>query len=58
MRLLTAHRILIGAAIALGLVMVAYGAGRGEWLLAGGSGVAAAALSLYLRRLYRNPPGR
>lgn len=56
MKLLTAHRILIGAALALALIMGAWGASRREWPVVAGSAVAALACAWYLRRLLRDPP--
>jgi hypothetical protein len=64
MRLLTAHKILISAALCLGAIMAVWGvvhARRGD---AGAWGVFALGLGmlplggLYLRKLIRNPPIR
>jgi hypothetical protein len=64
-RLLTAHKILVGAALGLGVVLTVWGAvhgiARGE---PGGWGVmvlgalSVPACVLYLRKLRRNPPLR
>jgi hypothetical protein len=64
MRLLTAHKILISAALALGVILAIWGVvhGRrgdpGAWsVFALGVAMLPAGL-LYLRKLYRNPPIR
>jgi hypothetical protein len=65
MRLLTAHKILVGAATSLGVVLLAWGAvhalQRGErqgWpALALGAAMLPLGL-LYLRKLRKNPPIR
>ncbi len=65
MRLLTAHKILISAALALALILVAWGAVHGGarhesggWFALALGLVTAPAAALYLRKLYRNPPLR
>lgn len=65
MKLLQAHKILVGAALALGLILIAWGvvhgAQRGErqgWVLLGFGLVAVPLCALYLRKLFRNPPIR
>jgi hypothetical protein len=65
MRLLTAHKILIGAAISLGVILTVWGAvhavGRGEsqgWGPFALGVVVTPAAVLYLRKLVRNPPIR
>lgn len=63
MRLLTAHKILIGAGVVLGVLMIAWGAVHGllrhepdAWVaLVLGVGMVPLGL-LYLRRLMKNPP--
>jgi hypothetical protein len=63
--LLKVHRVLIGAAIALSLVLivwgVVHGARRGEdagWFALGLGAVALLLLSLYMVKVVRNPPIR
>ena len=64
MRLLTAHKILIVAALALGVVLVLWGVVHGRRGEPGAWGVFALGLAaipiglLYLRKLLRNPPIR
>ena len=64
MRLLTAHKILIAAALFLAVVLTLWGAvhaSRGEpnaWIVLAVGVTGIPALGLYLRKLYRNPPLR
>ncbi len=64
MRLLTAHKILISAALALGAILVVWGVVHGRRGESGAWGVFALGLAvipigaLYLRKLLRNPPIR
>jgi hypothetical protein len=65
MRLLTAHKILIGAAIALGVILTLWGAvhalARGEsqgWPPLALGVLVTPIAALYLRKLLRNPPIR
>jgi len=56
MRIMTAHRILIGTAVAFFLLYAgweAMGSDRGRWLRAGASGAGAVGLALYFRTLPR-----
>jgi hypothetical protein len=64
MRLLTAHKILITAALGLGAILTIWGAVHGRRGEPGAWGVFALGLAvlpvgvLYLRKLIRNPPIR
>lgn len=65
MRLITAHKVLIGAAIALGVILTVWGAihaiGRGEsqgWVPFALGAVVTPVAVLYFRKLVRDPPIR
>jgi hypothetical protein len=56
MRLLTAHKILIGAAVGLGAVLAWWGAAHRVWAVCAVGVLMLPAGVLYLRKLKRNPP--
>jgi hypothetical protein len=63
--LLPAHKVLISAALALGVILLVWGVVHGVarreqagWVALAIGAVAVPACALYLRKLYRNPPIR